>query len=445
MTTTVFSPSLAQRAAIDDVIAWYRNPDDPRQVYRLFGWAGSGKTSLAQRIVAELGLTDVRYAAYTGKAAYVLRTKGCPEACTVHSLIYTPLGQDRREIDRLQTELRMLNDREQLTEDPNELAMIPVRRDFLTEKLAAEEAKPQKLTFVLKEESDFEGAELLVLDEASMVDQRMALDLMSYGVRILVLGDPAQLPPVGGEGYFTDAPADHLLTEVHRSALDSAPTRIATIARQSCDGDQTFGIRGPVGDSGRVMRPPALSEFDQILVGTNKVRWAVNEMIRRSLGRPTMPVPTDRIIVLKNSREAGVFNGQLFSVLTCVDHPETVDRTTGRKYRLQVVEEGTGTERELDVWADGFRDQRGERDVSRGHGGRTAAATFAFAITVHKSQGSQWRSVLVLDESSLMMYLARKDGKGVAAQFAQARSWFYTAVTRASHRVVICAAQTVVR
>ena len=38
---------------------------------------------------------------------------------------------------------------------------------------------------------------LIVIDECSMVGDRSALDLMSFGIPILALGDPAQLPPVG--------------------------------------------------------------------------------------------------------------------------------------------------------------------------------------------------------------------------------------------------------
>lgn len=49
---------------------------------------------------------------------------------------------------------------------------------------------------------------------------------------ILVLGDPGQLPPIKGEGAFTDAESDIMLTEIHRQAAESAIIRLATMARE---------------------------------------------------------------------------------------------------------------------------------------------------------------------------------------------------------------------
>jgi exodeoxyribonuclease-5 len=48
-----------------------------------------------------------------------------------------------------------------------------------------------------------EKPDLLCIDECSMVDKRVGQDLMSFNIPILVLGDPAQLPPVSGGGFFT--------------------------------------------------------------------------------------------------------------------------------------------------------------------------------------------------------------------------------------------------
>ena len=56
-------------------------------MFRLFGYAGTGKTTLA-RYFAENVDGEVQFAAFTGKAAQVLRTKGCDNASTIHSLIY---------------------------------------------------------------------------------------------------------------------------------------------------------------------------------------------------------------------------------------------------------------------------------------------------------------------------------------------------------------------
>src|SRR5258707_12947253 len=70
-------------------------------------------------------------------------------------------------------------------------------------------------------------AELIVIDECSMVDAELGRDLMSFGVPVLVLGDPAQLPPIQGGGFFTEAEPDVMLTEVHRQAQDGPVVRLS--------------------------------------------------------------------------------------------------------------------------------------------------------------------------------------------------------------------------
>ena len=80
---------------------WLKDKNGP-QVFRLFGWAGTGKSTLA-RYLAE-GVRSVKYAAFTGKAALVMRKKGCRGASTIHSLIYTLVsekeGEPRFALDR---------------------------------------------------------------------------------------------------------------------------------------------------------------------------------------------------------------------------------------------------------------------------------------------------------------------------------------------------------
>ena len=139
-------------------------------IFRLFGYAGTGKTTLARHIADGVD-GEVKYAAFTGKAASVMRGKGCHGASTIHSLIYRT--------------------RESGDEIPN---------------------------FDLWDEAPASKAELIIIDECSMVDPELGKDLLSFGVPLLVLGDPAQLPPIQGGGFFTEAEPDAMLTEVHRQA-----------------------------------------------------------------------------------------------------------------------------------------------------------------------------------------------------------------------------------
>jgi len=79
--------SAQQDRALQAVARWLRSPDNS-QVFRLFGYAGTGKTTLAKHIAEGVDGTVV-FAAFTGKAAYVMRSKGCAGATTLHGLIYT--------------------------------------------------------------------------------------------------------------------------------------------------------------------------------------------------------------------------------------------------------------------------------------------------------------------------------------------------------------------
>lgn len=431
LASTPSPPSLEwttqQKAAIDKVADWYHRGDE--QVFRLFGYAGTGKTTLAHSMVDDLGLTgQALYAAYTGKAAYVLRTKGCGGASTIHSLIYAVKDKARAKLNELHLQLAGETDL--------------MQRDILTRAIAIEEAKLANPDWILREDSELGAAPLLVLDEVSMVSHQIAADLLSFGAKLLVLGDPAQLPPVEGGGYFINAAPDHLLDEIHRSALDSPVTRLATAVRAAPPGDRALGVSGPDGDSGRFSRlsgPAELLSFDQVIVGKNATRWQFNEMLRalRGLTGP-IPQPSDRVIVLANNSANEVFNGQQLSIEQANVNPDF-----GDVIRLTAVDdEGHG--RTLDVWASGFTDIAGEKLAKRNGRGRIAAATWGHAITCHKSQGSQWDRVLVIDESHVFARGAYRDHiethgptRAEAEAHLAGKRWLYTAITRAAQRVAI--------
>src|ERR671920_2051191 len=171
-----------QDAVLKAVAEWLRRGDRP--VFRLFGFAGTGKTTLARHI-AEAVDGDVVFGAYTGKAALVLRSRGCTDASTIHSLIYRSREGD--------------------------------------------ENGPQ---FVLNRSSAAAKADLIVIDECSMVDEELGRDLLSFGRPVLVLGDPAQLPPVKGGGFFTEAEPDVMLTDVHRQAEGNPIVHMSLLVRE---------------------------------------------------------------------------------------------------------------------------------------------------------------------------------------------------------------------
>ena len=81
-----------QDSALKAVSRWHKNSKGP-QIFRLFGYAGTGKTTIAKEIAAAVG-GGVSFGAFTGKASLVLRKKGCYGASTIHSMIYKPVQDE---------------------------------------------------------------------------------------------------------------------------------------------------------------------------------------------------------------------------------------------------------------------------------------------------------------------------------------------------------------
>jgi exodeoxyribonuclease-5 len=279
-------------------------------------------------------------------------------------------------------------------------------------------------TFVLNSEGPVRDCNLIVLDEVSMVNETMAADLMSFGKPILVLGDPGQLPPIKGEGAFTQAVPDVMLTEIHRQAEGSAIIRLATMARE--------GKFIPYGEySDKVCKihrgdisPLEMLEASQVGCGMNATRLMLNNAMRRAAGRDSLlpSGPDEKVICLRNQNDIGLVNG---SFLTLSDIEE------GGEYgfRAQVVtDDGTDVGRRT-IYKGNFLDhvefdkERAQRD--HWHKKGLVDATFGNACTVHKLQGSGFLNFILFD-----------DGFGRGDDRAK---WLYTGVTRAEEGLCIVA------
>lgn len=356
-----------QQAAADDALDWFLNSDE--QVFRIFGYAGTGKTTLAKFIEQALpARTRVRYGAYTGKAAYVLTQKGCP-ASTLHQLIYK---------------------------------VIP-------------DSDPVKFTLNY-DESPLLKTDLLNIDEVSMVNEDVGKDLLSFGCKILVLGDPAQLPPVSGAGFFTEAQPNAMLTEIHRQAEDNPIIQMATKVR--------LGQQLPIGTYGESsvqfkMVPELCLESDQLIVGRNKTRKAYNKAFRRNLGfgdarGEGLPEVGDKIICLRNNHNVGLLNGSIWFV----ERALLVEEGTLLELDLR-SEDGSVMLEDVPAHPEYFLDG----SVDRHHEHHANSFDYGYAITCHKSQGSQWDNVVIINESGIFG--------------ADRHRWLYTAITRAAKKVTI--------
>jgi exodeoxyribonuclease-5 len=427
--------SESQRAAITTIKDWYEDRSKQQQVCRVFGYAGTGKSTIVRYAIEELGLSpaasgskigDVLYAAFTGKAALVMTRKGTP-ASTIHSLIYRVSEASPQEIEKLKAEVAEIQAR---------LPTLGIaERVFEESRLRSLELRLKdvhKPRFVLNAESVLRDAKLLVLDEVSMVGTEMARDLLAFGKPTLVLGDPGQLPPVKGEGAFdTDTP-DVLLTQVHRQAGDSAIIRLATWARE--------GRPIPYGEHDEFVWKMRRCDVDasgllragQVICGRNATRVQLNLAMKEAAGFGA-PYPTgagEKLICLRNRNDIGLVNG-MFVTLDEIeeDGDEIVFKaaiTTEDGH--QVGGERNGKRERFRVYRGHFDDHLSpdpERERRDHHRKRSMVeCVWGWAITCHKAQGAQFENIVVFD-----------DGLGRTPQ-DRAR-WLYTAITRAERGLAL--------
>lgn len=402
-----------QDNALMAVRDWLNNSD--KQVFHLFGYAGTGKTTLAKHLAEGVNGT-VLFAAFTGKAAYVLQSKGCAGASTIHSLIYHSREKGESQLRELEKQLQDLLDDLHKEGMPKEEIENHVRVKDLKHMIDQERDSVKQPFFVLNLESEVRNAKLVIIDECSMVDARMGADLLSFGTKVLVLGDPAQLPPVGGAGYFTEnVKPDVMLEEIHRQAEESPIIRMATQVRM----EKPLAI-GDYGNDCHVISnekidPDRALSFDQILVGRNKTRFATNKRVRSLRGYDDpYPVVGDRIVCLRNDHDAGLLNGALFSV-------NSVGGVMDNKVILDIVPEGSPFAQSVMAHEHYFLGKGEELPWFE----RKDAQEFdyGYALTVHKAQGSQWDDVLLFDES----FSFRKDRW----------RWLYTGITRAAETLTV--------
>lgn len=369
-----------QRAAIRAIDDWYV---DARSLeFYLAGEAGTGKTTIASWFIRYLGERhlDVLVGAYTGKAAAVLRKKGVWQAQTLHSMIYRPV------------------------EGSNPIRFEPAY------------------------DSPLADADLLIVDEVSMVSRALAGDVRSYGRKTLVLGDPGQLPPIEGTGAFTNREPDFLLTEIHRQAADSPILALAYRARRGKQIDWCDDPRATVAPLSFSALLAAEAEGAQVICGTHRARWAITRRIRARRGfSGLLPEPGERLLCCKNDHGLGLYNGMMGTLVEVLD--DGTNDPEDRPYLRIKMEDLSSPIETLVAREPWIEHEAGRRVQPAFHQRGVQLFDFGWVLTCHKAQGSEWPAVVVVDDSSA---------------FGEDRwKWLYTAITRASERVTLLRRETV--
>lgn len=382
----------SQKEVLVNVIEWYKTLPSPHLTFG--GYAGTGKTTLTaqfRKLLHKARPKDrVAFCAYTGKAARVLdatlknhqATVKNDNVSTIHSLIYAPLTSSSGQVTGWK--------------------------------------KKKKVPF-----------DLIIVDEASMVDEEIWHDLQSFDTPIWAIGDHGQLPPIQGQFNLMENP-QLKIEEIHRQAADNPIIKLSMIARTtgSIDiGDYGQGVKkldryDPL--SGQEVEDilKSFQENTMILTGYNHTRVKLNQQIRQfqDIHQPE-PQPGDHVICLKNNWEKGIYNGMSGIIQDLA--PAYDDDGEHHWYQAEIQLE------DRQVYTGKIsKHQFNEMSTINEHEKLPYSLLgdlfdFGYALTVHKAQGSQAESVLLFEERN--KYMSDEDW----------RRWLYTGVTRAQENLTI--------
>jgi exodeoxyribonuclease-5 len=369
-----------QRMAIKKAINWYYYKQD-KIIFIISGLAGTGKTSLVRILVNILGLApyQVVYCSFTGRAVEILRRKGC-QANTIHKTFYS--------VRKVDNKIRF--------------------------------SKKKNLSSAIK---------LIVIDELSMVNDKMMNDIISFNIPIIGLGDHAQLPPIYGANKYISNP-DVFLEDIMRQKGDLGILDLAQMSRKG-----EYIPFGTYTESKviHVREIEDIEKYDIILCWKNATRKNLNIIVRSKLGiESDYPTKGEKLICLKNNYvhllEYGdipifLVNGMdLISLADVSFHFEDIGSCFPLIYGLSYIE---GMSFKTRVHRGPFDSYKtGNNYIIPGEVDEDIVfLDYGYAYTVHKSQGSEFDHVLIIDEF-----------KGSADMYNR---WLYTAITRARKSVTI--------
>lgn len=336
----MFELTNSQKQAIQAAKHWYQDRD--KQVFKIGGAAGTGKSTCIKFIVDELGLSfnKVAYVAFTGKAATVLQSKGVP-ATTIHRLIYSYNPETQRF----------------------------TKNHFID-------------PFI----------QLIVVDEASMVSRETYEDILSFHVPVLLVGDNNQLPPPQdkNDNFFAMERPDFILREITRQSLDSPIIRLSQMI-----------LNGYTPSKGKMSSDilicnrediplDVMLRASQVLCGTNDTRKEINKLFRKQYGYiDQYPLQGEKVINLRNQWH--VKCGDFYVSNGSVGTVTFVKQTPDDFFYMGFKSQDSGEECVLTVSKASFNGIKERYKYPP-----LAVIDFAYCATVHKWQGSSSENIVLL-------------------------------------------------
>ncbi|SNR37752.1 ATPase [Paracoccus sediminis] len=451
-------------AAGIDLIASELHPPQPgkARVMAVIGKAGSGKTLLLSQITKTLrdagveivsgdyegrrrkDRRSVAILAPTNKAAFVLRMRGVP-ATTIHRILYTPVYDP--EYEKLAEWLAGTGDR------PAVEGMTDAALDRAKAFHDQHASIPGALAAAGLRGSDFirgwkrreDALDVGLIDEASMLDEKQFDDLREIFPLLVLFGDPAQLAPVGqsGEMVFDRLAANQklILNRIHRQADDSP---ILDLAHALSDDSLTFDgfeslIRAAARRDGRVVWAERvesdLMARSPVLVWRNATRIRLIHAFRAAFGAPGdallpgEPLICDGLELPLKHRKKRID----LEARGLIKGAQVVYLGPGRKpgfSRLHVI----GAEDPRLSAASIVKIELPDQEEPFIPYAARMGATFLHgaAVTIHKSQGSQWPDVQVFGPDISAAAWSNRSEAGIPLWKRLA----YVAITRAQERLL---------
>lgn len=372
-----------QKNVVKMVKQWFYGKDfNEYPVLRIGGVSGSGKTTVMEEIMEQLGLTsnNTLFVGYTGQSVNRMRQSGIP-AKTIHSTfmhaVDRPLKNKKgKKIKR--TGIEVISKKWQ-----------PV--DHISSKI-----------------------KLVVGDEWSFVPSDLEDLILRYNVPLLVFGDPLQLPPVTGISRFTVDNLDYMMTQIMRQNLDSDIVKLSYAIREGYpirprdykNGDVRFLIAQDSIEKTFHSFKSFFKYSDMTICTTNKQRQAITELIRGEIVHTDsdFPLQGEPLICRKNnwSSKIGGFpltNGTIGTSM--YDVPRSNIEKAKRIFWIDFQPSFIGNDYfdnlrcDVDYFLAPFGnkpDIRTEKDYNTGN-----KFEFAYALTAHIVQGAEADNVLYID------------------------------------------------